>query len=60
MEPVVKELEATLTDWKNRKVWGAIEIEVQNGQVVLMRQETKKKFTSAGGFNNEPARYERR
>ena len=60
MDTVIKELEKTLTDWKNQHVWGAIEIEVHDGQVVLVRKETKQKFTSHGGFKHEPARYETR
>jgi len=59
METVIQELAATLAEWKNQRVWGAIEIEVHDGQVVLVRKETKQKFTS-GGFKNEPARVEYR
>lgn len=58
MEQVLKDLEKTLTEWKNQRVWGAIEIEVHDGQVALVRKETKQKFT--GGFKHEPARFETR
>ena len=61
MEPIIKDLEETVADWKARRTWGAIEIEVHDGQVALVRKETKQKYTSqAGGFNREPARSEHR
>lgn len=61
MDKVLKELTDTLTAWKNARTWGAIEIEVQNGEVTLIRKETKQKFTSNyGGLKNEPARFETR
>ena len=56
MEHVIKELTETLAEWKNQRVWGAIEIEVHDGQVVLIRKETKEKFTANGGHNYVPRR----
>ena len=60
MENVLKELDKTLTDWKSNRTWGTIEIEVHDGNVALLRKETKQKFNSNGGFNREPARVETR
>lgn len=60
MEHVIEELKRTLTEWKNQRAWGSIELEIHDGQVVLIRKETKQKFTSNGGFNREPGRIEQR
>jgi hypothetical protein len=60
VEQAIKEIAATLTEWKNQRTWGAIEIEVHDGQVVLVRKETKQKYTSNGGFKHEPGRIETR
>jgi len=43
MELIIKDLENTFSDWKAQRTWGAIEMEVHNGQVALVRKETKQK-----------------
>lgn len=58
MDHIIKELSDTLDAWKNQRTWGTIEIEVHDGQVALIRKETKQKFV--GGFKHEPARVETR
>jgi hypothetical protein len=58
MDKVLEEIKTTLTDWKIQRTWGCLEIEVHDGEVVLIRQETKKKFN--GGVYNGPARRETR
>jgi hypothetical protein len=60
MEKVLQELAATLVQWKTSRTWGCIEIEVQAGEVTLLRKETKQKFNSNGGFHHGPARIETR
>ena len=60
MKDILAELSDTLTEWRNQRVWGSIELEVHDGQVVLLRKETKQKFNSTGGFRHEPHRYESR
>lgn len=58
MEKLLEDLKATLSDWRTERTWGCIEIEVHDGEVVLVRQETKRKFN--GGSYNGPARRETR
>ena len=55
----IKNLEATLLEWEAARTWGAIEIEVHDGAVVLIRKETKEKFTAPGGHQYVPGRENR-
>jgi hypothetical protein len=60
MEKILEEIKSTLADWKNNHVWGVIEVQVSDGDPVLIRKETKQKLNSPGGFKNGPARFETR
>jgi hypothetical protein len=53
-ESTLKKLEATLAEWETAHTWGSIEIEIQDGAVVLLRKETKEKFRGPGGHYNVP------
>jgi len=59
MDKIIEELKATLAQWKTERTWGCIELEVHDGEVTLIRQETKKKFPTGGSYNG-PARRETR
>ena len=55
-QATLKKLEAVLAEWEAARTWGSIELEIQDGAVVLLRKETKEKFRGAGGHNNVPGR----
>ena len=54
-ELVLEELAATFAERKTKRVWGCIELEIHDGQVVLLRKETKQKFNN-GGSQHGPDR----
>ena len=57
MDKIIEELKATLADWKTQRAWGCIEIQVSDGEPVLIRKETKKKLN--GGVYHGPSRESR-
>ena len=55
-EQLIKKLEVALDEWEKNHTWGTIELEIHDGLTVLLRKETKEKFTSTGGHSNVPRR----
>jgi hypothetical protein len=53
---ILAKLDATLEEWELARTWGTIEMEFHDGVAVLLRKETKEKFTATGGHKNVPGR----
>ena len=53
-DELLKKLDDLLVDWKDQHRWGLIELEVHDGEIVMMRQEIKEKFIQGhkGGYSH--------